>query len=252
LRWSSSSENNNNKSNNILLTIKNETKTISEWAKISGVNKNTITDRIKRGWQQQDLLNAVKKAHTNTKKSYIKTLHHGIKKRCYNKNCKEYHRYGGRGITMYSEWIDNYKLFEEYILTNLGPRPTNKHELDRYPDNDKGYFPQNLRWATRTENNRNKSNNVLITFNGKIKTLSEWSEIFKIRPETIQLRIKRGWTDDKLFSSTSTKKFDEENIKNIKLDISNGNSIRTLAKKYNTARTTIQDIIHERGAYKIK
>ena len=76
-----------------------------------------------------------------------------IKQRCYNPNTPNYDDYGGRGITMYAPWVDNFPLFESYILS-LGEKPEGT-SIDRV-HNDEGYFPMNLRWATRSEQQRNK------------------------------------------------------------------------------------------------
>ena len=69
-----------------------------------------------------------------------------IKKRCYNKSSSSYHKYGGRGIKMYSKWVNDAKAFIEYA-SNL-PDYNLELEIDRR-DNDEGYFPGNLRWVTR-------------------------------------------------------------------------------------------------------
>tara|TARA_R110002074_G_scaffold371192_1_gene546234 strand:- start:83 stop:580 length:498 start_codon:yes stop_codon:yes gene_type:complete len=75
------------------------------------------------------------------------TLEYGawarIKSRCYNPRHKSFNRHGGRGITMAAEWRDDFQLFFDHI----GPRPSPKHNVDRI-DNDKGYEPGNVRWAT--------------------------------------------------------------------------------------------------------
>ena len=66
-----------------------------------------------------------------------------------------FHRYGGRGITIYPEWRHSFPTFLKYIEENLGPRPKSK-SLDRYPNCDGNYEPGNLRWATPKEQNLNK------------------------------------------------------------------------------------------------
>ena len=78
------------------------------------------------------------------------------------------------------------------FLKDMGKRPANS-TLDRI-DNSMGYERDNCRWATPKEQARNKRNSRLITFDGQIKTLSEWAEIIGISRTTISARIKRGWS----------------------------------------------------------
>ncbi len=70
-----------------------------------------------------------------------------IKARCLNPKHRAYPNYGGRGITLAPEWKHDFLAFYRHV----GPRPTPKHSLDRYPDNDGSYVPGNVRWATWAE-----------------------------------------------------------------------------------------------------
>jgi hypothetical protein len=73
--------------------------------------------------------------------------------RCYNPNYTGYRYWGGRGVTVCPEWHD-VVAFTAWIEEHLGPRPAG-HALDRI-DNEGRYEPGNVRWATRSQQNKNR------------------------------------------------------------------------------------------------
>ena len=79
----------------------------------------------------------------------------GIKERCYNPKSNRYHRYGGRGITVCDEWLNNFQSFYDWSIANGYDENASYGEctIDRI-DNDKGYSPDNCRW-TDIKNQRN-------------------------------------------------------------------------------------------------
>lgn len=110
----------------------------------------------------------------------------GMNERC--RNAERYPNYAGRGIRVCDRWLD-FKLFR----IDVSPRPSIDHTLDRI-DNDGNYEPGNCRWATYTEQGRNRSTNVLIIYNGVTNNLSKWAELTGLNRSSISGRLKRGWS----------------------------------------------------------
>ena len=113
----------------------------------------------------------------------------GIKKRCYNVNSKAYFRYGGAGIVMCEEWKNSFRAF----FRDVGPRPSKKHSIDRYPNQKGNYEPGNVRWATAKQQCRNRSSNQVFEIDGVSRTLAEWCEIANVGIYRVMARLKLGW-----------------------------------------------------------
>lgn len=129
---------------------------------------------------------------STTKHGGAGTKIHGIwkamKQRCENPKNPRWHSYGGRGIAVCERW----QKFENF-LADMGERPEGK-TLDRR-DNDKGYSPDNCRWATREEQNSNLSSNRWIEWNGIRDTLSGWARRCQCDPSTVSERLAKHGPD---------------------------------------------------------
>jgi len=123
------------------------------------------------------------------KRSLTHSSWHNLRRRTSNPNCPEYPQYGGQGITCCERW-NTFKNF----LEDMGERPGKEYSIDRI-DNTLGYTPENCRWATRTEQNRNRSSCIYIEINGEKKTVKEWALDVGIKRQTIERRLKLGWSD---------------------------------------------------------
>lgn len=111
----------------------------------------------------------------------------GMKKRCYSPSEKGYRNYGGRGIKVCDRWRSSFKAFYE----DMGPRPSKDHSIDRI-DGNGDYEPGNCRWSTRKEQNRNRRDNRIGTFQGKTMCLKDWADQYHMRKGTLYDRLDRG------------------------------------------------------------
>jgi len=120
------------------------------------------------------------------------------KDRCVNTSCKAYAGYGGRGITFR---FSTGSEMAEWILRNIGLRPSELHSIDRV-DNNKGYEPNNLRWATRKEQNTNKKQYVCWAHGNRIRKLCDLRR--DLCYETIRSWITQGMSDEEILKRAKT------------------------------------------------
>lgn len=113
-------------------------------------------------------------------------VHTAMMRRCYDKGQKNYHNYGGRGITVDKRW-HSIKSFHK----DMGD-PVPGITLERI-DNNGNYSKKNCKWATMKEQASNKRNNIIIDFNGVKKTMREWANCSGINYQTLAYRIK-NWS----------------------------------------------------------
>lgn len=115
-----------------------------------------------------------------------------------NANNPRYCDYGGRGIEVCKEWKEDFEVFEKWAIEN---GYAENLTIDR-KDNDKGYCPDNCRWATKKEQNLNTRQNHYLTFNGETKSLAEWADITGIKRRILSDRInKLGWSAEKALTT---------------------------------------------------
>lgn len=121
----------------------------------------------------------------NSSNTRLYNIYNHMKNRCYNKNDLRYKDWGGRGITICDEWLNNFAAFQEWALSH---GYQDDLTIDRI-DNDKNYCPENCRWTTYKKQANNKRNNYYITINNETKTLSEWCELYNIVIDVVTNRI---------------------------------------------------------------
>jgi hypothetical protein len=111
----------------------------------------------------------------------------GIIGRCLNPKNKAFPNYGGRGIAVCDEW----KTFPGFYADMGDPPPGGS--IDRI-DNNGAYSPQNCRWATRSEQSRNRRDRKFYTVGGETMLLSDWAARTGFRIGTLHYRLKLGWS----------------------------------------------------------
>jgi hypothetical protein len=112
-----------------------------------------------------------------------------MKDRCLNKNSNDFENYGAKGISICKEWINSFEMF--YL--DMGEKPKNM-SIDRI-NNTLGYFKENCRWATHSQQQRNKSNSCLWLINGVVyESLLDAATEFGVTKQTI-IKWVDGWTD---------------------------------------------------------
>jgi len=125
----------------------------------------------------------------------IYRIWHLMKQRCSNPENTHYASYGGRGITVCERWLD-FAVFHQ----DMGDRPSGM-TLERI-DNNKGYEPGNVRWASRLDQANNRRTNVLIAFGGRTETIAAWGRETGLGKSTIINRLARGWSVEKALTTT--------------------------------------------------
>lgn len=109
--------------------------------------------------------------------------------------------YFARGITVCDRWRDFDTFFGD-----MGAPPSREHSLDRV-NNDNGYSPENCRWATRSEQCRNRRSNRRITAFGETLTLVEWCKRMGLTKGTIARRLRMGATPEEALAPRRSGKF---------------------------------------------
>ena len=157
-------------------------------------NKKVVrSDSLKKGMvrscgclkREQDKKNLTKHHRHKESKSRLHNIWIGIKKRCNNMNDD---RYGGRGIRVCEEWMESYEAFRDWSLKN---GYSDNLTIER-KDNDKGYYPENCSWIPQSEQAMNRRSTVWIEWDGKRKSIKQWSDYLGINYGTLHSRYYRS------------------------------------------------------------
>ena len=116
----------------------------------------------------------------------------GMKERCYNKHNKSFKNYGLKGIKVCDNWVNDFSRFYDWSMQH------GYHEgltIDRI-DGNKNYEPENCRWITTKQQNRNYARNHKIKLNNKEYCIVELAEMYDIKATTILYRLKAGYSPE--------------------------------------------------------
>ena len=117
-----------------------------------------------------------------------------MRQRCEKPRCSTYHKYGAKGIRVCEEW-SSFERFRDWSFTN---GYADNLTVDRI-DPKGNYEPSNCRWVTQKEQQNNRSNNIILTYNGETRSIVEWSEITEKPLRILYDRYYRGWDTDRIF-----------------------------------------------------
>lgn len=138
----------------------------------------------------------------NLSTSRIYRIWRNIKRRCFYKKSIRYASYGGRGITICNEWLNDFMNFYNWAINN---GYTDNLSIDRINVNG-NYEPSNCRWVDIKTQQRNTTQNHLITYNGETHCIAEWAEKYNISYAVLHARLfKLNWTVEKALITPTRK-----------------------------------------------
>lgn len=165
-----------------------------------------------------------------------------MRRRCNVKHSSGYKKYGAKGIKVCEKWMESFNNF----ITDMGLPPTDKHTLDRI-DPRGNYEPDNCRWVTMKVQQNNRTNNRIIEFQGKSKTIHEWADFTGIPASAIRTRIDRDkWSIERALTEPSICGKNQSYGKNLVTYNGKSQTIEEWAKEIGINRGTLQDRLNRR------
>ena len=152
------------------------------------------------GCLHKEKLSKMKSTHKQTG-TRLYNIYVGMKYRCYTKTCRRYKDYGGRGISICKEWLQDFNNFKKWAEKN---GYTNTLTIDRI-DNNGNYEPSNCRWIPAKEQAKNKRNNVFYYVNGEKLNVMEIQRRYGIERHELRKRILAGEKIENIFQKSVDK-----------------------------------------------
>ncbi len=172
--------------------------------------------------------------------------------RCYDPNVRSFPRYGGRGIAVCDRWRESFASF----ASDIGPRPSRKHSLDRYPNRDGNYEPGNVRWATQKEQMHNSRVVQRVAFCNRIMSIDEFSAITGIKRSTVASRRARGMSPEEIIAfcpkrvSPVNRRLSDSQVSSLIRDRMNGDKLKVLAARYGLSESGVSLIANRKRCCK--
>lgn len=163
-------------------------------------NRSVVVGKSLRGGLTKSCGCLAEELRSDNHSRYVKHGMHGTRiygiwvgmvQRTTKPNNQHYPNYGGRGIKICDRW----RTFEGFYA-DMGPTYRDDLTIDRI-DNDGPYSPENCRWATYAEQNRNRRDNVRVEWRGRDLLVAEWADLIGLNGRTIGERIRKGWSVDR-------------------------------------------------------
>lgn len=119
--------------------------------------------------------------------------------RCTNPDAQAFHRYGALGVTVCERWLSSFENF----IADVGLRPSAGHSIDRYPNKNGNYEPDNVRWATREQQQNNLRSNRMVSYHGVEMSLADAVRASRgnITRTIAKYRLAHGWSVDETFDT---------------------------------------------------
>ena len=115
-----------------------------------------------------------------------------VKTRCLNPHDPHYKNWGGRGITICEDWKNSFQSFYDWSMKNGYSEELTIDRINCHGN----YEPSNCRWLTNLEQAKNKTTNIVITFNGKSMNCSEWAKELNLGHDTVRQRYHKGYSPE--------------------------------------------------------
>lgn len=129
----------------------------------------------------------------------LHTTYHDMKLRCRNPHAAGYSNYGGRGIKVCDEWLNDYNAFYDWAMSNGYSKGLT---LDRI-NNDGDYSPSNCRWVTRSVQQSNTRANVFLEYHGRRLTITQWARELGVNRDMLRYRYNAGWDTERILTTAS-------------------------------------------------